>query len=156
VHAWKEHGLRRVAVLAANLVVAYLDRPGADVIVPVPPDPARQLRRGDHPAGRLARELARHWSLEEAALLARTRHGNRQTGLDRAERRANVRGAFVAAGSVPPTVLLLDDVYTTGATVDAAAAALRLGGASLVHVVTFARTVRYAQGKDRPPPGRQR
>jgi predicted amidophosphoribosyltransferase len=57
---------------------------------------------------------------------------------------------------VPPTVLLLDDVYTTGATVDAAAAALRLGGASLVHVVSFARTVRYAQGKDRPPPGRQR
>ena len=127
-----------------------------DVIVSVPPDPARQLRRGDHPAGRLASELARHWSLEEAALLERTRRGNRQTGLNRAERRANVRGAFVAAGSVPPTVLLLDDVYTTGATVDAAAAALRLGGASLVHVVTFARTVRYAQDKDRPPPGRQR
>jgi ComF family protein len=147
VHAWKERGLRRAAVLAGNLVVAHVERPQADVIVPIPADAARQLRRGDHPAERLARELARHWSLEEAALLARTRHGSRQTGfrqtgLGRAERRANVRGAFVATGSVQPTVILVDDVYTTGATAGAAAAALRLGGASLVHVVSFARTVR--------------
>ncbi len=54
-----------------------------------------------------------------------------------------MRGAFAApAGAVPARVALVDDVYTTGATASAAAAALRAAGAAEVHVVTFARTVR--------------
>jgi ComF family protein len=142
VHAWKEHGLRRAAGLAAELVVAHVERPAADVIAYIPADRARQLERGHHPAERLARELGRHWSLEAAQLLARTRSGARQTGLHRDERAANVRGVFAATGSVPPTVLLVDDVYTTGATVGAAASALRGAGAACVQVVTLARTVR--------------
>jgi predicted amidophosphoribosyltransferase len=142
LRAWKEHGLRRVAGLAAELVVAHLERPAVDVIAYIPPDGARQLRRGDHPAERLARELGRRWCLETAPLLERTRSGTRQTGLARAERRANVRGAFAAAAKVPETVLLVDDVYTTGATAGAAATALRAAGARRVQVVTFARTVR--------------
>jgi ComF family protein len=142
VHGWKEHGLRRAAGLAAELVVAHVERSAADVIAYIPPDPARQLQRGHHPAERLARELGRRWSLEVPELLARTRPAARQTGLDRAARRANVRGAFVATTRVPATVLLVDDVYTTGATVGAAATALRSAGAACVHVVTFARTVR--------------
>jgi predicted amidophosphoribosyltransferase len=142
VHAWKERGLRRAAGLAAELVVAHVERPAADVIAYIPPDPARQLQRGHHPAERLARELGRRWSLEVPELLARTRPAARQTGLDRAARRTNVRDALVATTSVPATVLLVDDVYTTGATVGAAATALRSAGAACVHVVTFARTVR--------------
>jgi ComF family protein len=146
VHGWKERGLRRLAGLAAELVVAHVERPAADVIAYIPPDRVRQLQRGHHPAERLARELGEHWSLEVRELLARTRPGVRQTGLDRAERRANVRGAFVAVPGrsvePPPTVLLVDDVYTTGATVGAAAAALRSAGVARIHVVTFARTVR--------------
>ena len=66
----------------------------------------------------------------------------RQTGLSLPERRRNVRGAFVAIGPVPASVVLVDDVYTTGATVAAAATALRAGGATRVNVVTFARAVR--------------
>jgi predicted amidophosphoribosyltransferase len=142
VHGWKEHGLRRAAVVAAELVAAHVERPAADVITYVPPDPARQLQRGHHPAERLARELGVRWSLESTRLLGRRRSGRRQTGLDRTERQANVRGTFVASGPVAGVVVLVDDVYTTGATVGAAAGALRAAGASEVCVVTFARTVR--------------
>jgi predicted amidophosphoribosyltransferase len=146
VSAWKEHGLRRAAVLAAELVVESLEPPAADVITYIPPDPARLRLRGHHPAERLARELAARWALPKAALLVRagTASSARQAGLARAERLSNVRGAFVAVAvaAAPRNVLLVDDVYTTGATVSAAASALRRAGARQVDVVTFARTVR--------------
>jgi predicted amidophosphoribosyltransferase len=145
VHGWKERGLRRIASFAADLVAAHVERPAVDVITYIPPDPARQLQRGHHPAEGLARALGARWALETVPLLARTRSGTRQIGLPRAERAANVRGAYAATARVPVAILLVDDVYTTGATVGAAAAALRHADAALVHVVTFARTVRYAQ-----------
>ena len=144
VAAWKEHGLRRAANLAAELVVENVGAPAVDVITYIPPDPARLLVRGHHPAERLARELARCWSLPAAGLLVRGggTGSARQAGLPRADRLRNVRGAFVAVAAAPRNVLLVDDVYTTGATVSAAATALRHAGAREVDVVTFARTVR--------------
>ena len=142
VHGWKERGLRRGAVIAADLVVAQVARPVVDAVTAVPPDGERLLERGYHPATQLALELARRWALHPARLLVRSRPSSRQTGLRLAERRANVRNAFGVRGDVPETVLLVDDVYTTGATVSAAAAALRANGARTVQVVTFARTVR--------------
>jgi predicted amidophosphoribosyltransferase len=124
-------------------VAEVVPRPAADVISHIPADADRSLRRGHHPAERLARELARLWSLDDVRLLRRTHPVARQTGLSRAERRRNVRGAFAPTGErAPATVVLVDDVYTTGATTAAAAAALRAGGARTVHVVTFARAVR--------------
>ena len=143
VRAWKERGLRRVATLAADLVVDRVERAAADVITYIPPDSVRQLRRGAHPAELLAEELGRRWGLEAASLLGRRASGDRQTGLRYAERSRNVRGAFVAlSADVPRQVLLVDDVYTTGSTASAAATALRAGGANRVEVVTFARVVR--------------
>ncbi len=129
-------------MLAAELVAAHVERPAADVITPIPPDPVRQLRRGQHPAEGLAAELARRWELAPAALLARSGRTARQTGLGFDERRRNIRGAFVGSPGCPERVVLVDDVYTTGATASAAAAALRKAGAGEVHVVTFARTTR--------------
>lgn len=140
--AWKERGLRPVATLAAELVVAHLERPAADVIAYIPPDPVRQLGRGQHPAERLANELGERWELDQAALLRRTRAVGRQTGLPRADRSRNVRNAFAATSPARGRVVLVDDVYTTGATVDAAARVLRSAGADEVQVVTFARAVR--------------
>jgi predicted amidophosphoribosyltransferase len=108
----------------------------------VPADGDRWLERGHHPAERLAGELSRRWDLPASKLLVRTGRSRRQRGLPLAERRRNVSGAFRATRSVPPSVVLVDDVYTTGSTATAAASALRKGGARDVHVVALARAVR--------------
>ena len=143
VRAWKERGLRRLAAVAAELVCRHVPRPAADVITYIPPDGDRSVKRGHQPAHALAKALGERWELPVASLLTRARPVARQTELSRIARRRNVRGAFRAARSfVPASVVLVDDVYTTGATVDAAAAALRAAGAGEVLVVTFARAVR--------------
>jgi predicted amidophosphoribosyltransferase len=142
VASWKEHGLRKLARAGADLVAEVVLRPRVAAITFVPPDRDRLLERGHHPPERLARELARAWETPVAPLLERTRESKRQRGLTRTERRANVRGAFRATSRPPPRVLLIDDVYTSGATVNAAASALRAAGARHVEVVTLARAIR--------------
>lgn len=143
VAAWKERGIRKLAAAAADLVVETLPSPAVEALVFVPSDGDRSLKRGHHPAERLALELGLRWELPVGNVLARTRALARQRGLARAARRRNVAGAFRARGTaLPRSLALVDDVYTTGATASAAASALRAGGARRVHVVTFARTVR--------------
>ena len=142
VVAWKERGLRRLAGWAAGVVRESVARPDAACVVFVPSDPDRRLKRGHHAAERLASELAAEWELPLRPLLSRARGSPRQRGLTQHERRRNVAGAFLAYGCVPACVVLVDDVYTTGATANAAASALRKGGARRVEVVTFARTIR--------------
>lgn len=134
VRRWKEGGLRALAAVAAEVVVGRVPRPDADVVTFVPPDVWRARRRGHHPAEQLAHEVAERWQLPCAALL-RSTAVQRQRGLSHAERQRNP--AFHALATVHRAVLL-DDVYTTGATANAAAKAL--GGR--VDVVTFARAVR--------------
>jgi predicted amidophosphoribosyltransferase len=141
VAAWKERGLRRLAEHAAAVVAERLTPSDVHVIAFVPSDPDRRLERGHNPAERLARALAARWGIECRPLLERTRRG-RQRGSTQEERRANVRGAFRPTARVPVRVLLVDDVYTTGATASAAASALRSAGARRVDVVTFARALR--------------
>ena len=141
VSAWKERGRRHIAELAADLVAAEVPRPDARLVTFVPADPDRGLKRDHHPAERLARNLALTWDLPCEALLAR-RPGRPQRGLSLHERRRNVRGAFKSRGWASSRVVLVDDVYTSGATVSAAASALRRAGARGVEVVSFARAVR--------------
>jgi predicted amidophosphoribosyltransferase len=142
VSAWKERGLRGLAGDAGTVVAEVVARPRAYTITFVPPDADRALQRGHHPAEWLARALEPHWQLPVVALLERTGHARPQRGLSLAERRANVRGGFRAVGRAPTRVALVDDVYTSGATVAAAASALRKSGARHVDVITFARAVR--------------
>jgi predicted amidophosphoribosyltransferase len=139
VGAWKERGLRGLADDAA----ALLPDAHGDVVTFVPPDRARRLERGYHPAERLACAAAERWSLPCERLLVRTGPSRRQRGLSLAERRRNVDGAFHSAAA-QGAVVLVDDVYTTGATAHAAASALRAAGARRVDVVTFARVLEGA------------
>ena len=150
VTEWKERGQRRLAREAAAVVVDVLARPRVDALAVVPSDRERTLERGHRPAAALARELGSLWELPVEPLLERVRRVERQRGLGLKERRRNVAGAFgPAPGSTlgstlgsPRRVCLVDDVYTSGATVAAAASALRKGGARHVEVVTFARAIR--------------
>jgi predicted amidophosphoribosyltransferase len=142
VRAWKERGLRRLALDAAEVVTGALPPPCSSVLTFVPPDRARGLQRGHHPSERLAYELGERWSLPVLPLVGRTRPAPRQRGLALADRRRNVAGAFAPVAESPRAVALVDDVYTSGATAAAAASALRKAGARRVEVVTFARVVR--------------
>jgi ComF family protein len=141
VAGWKERGLRRLADDAAALVVERLSPPAAELVTFVPADLRRRGERGHHPAERLAQALAERWELPCRPLVVRTRETQRQRGLALADRRRNVAGAF-AARPARGEVLLVDDVYTSGSTVSAAAAALRAAGAEHVNVMTFARAIR--------------
>lgn len=142
VRGWKERGLRALAAMAADAVADAVAPPNATVLAFVPADHARGLARGHHPAERLARELGDRWSLPVLPLLRRTRPAVRQRGLALADRRRNVAGAFAPARGAPVSVCLVDDVYTSGSTANAAASAMRKGGARRIDVVTFARVVR--------------
>jgi ComF family protein len=142
VAGWKERGLRPLAREFASLVAEVVSRPPVEALAFVPGDPDRSLKRGQNAAAALARELAVRWELPVERLLRRRDPARPQRGLSREERRRNVRGSFAVAAPPPGHVGLVDDVYTTGATVGAAATELRRAGARSVHVVTFARTVR--------------
>ncbi|HEY7258482.1 MAG TPA: ComF family protein [Gaiellales bacterium] len=136
---------RALAVPAGAVVAALLDAGSCEAVCWVPGDRWRTIRRGCHPAELLAREAARRWGLPALDLLEPARLRRAQRGLDPAARRRNVRGAFRVrrAAAVPRVVAIVDDVYTTGATLDACARALRDAGARAVHGFTLARAVRW-------------
>ena len=142
VSAWKERGRRDLARVFAAVVDEVIARPDAEVLTFVPGDRERGRERGHVPAARLARALGEIWGLPDRPLLVRTGGSRRQAGLPRAERRTNVRGLFDARSGAGGLVVLVDDVYTTGATVSSCATALRRAGASRVEVVCLARAVR--------------
>jgi predicted amidophosphoribosyltransferase len=142
VRSWKEHGRRRLALEAAALVAELIATPEVDVLAEVPGDPERAWKRGDVPPRGLALALGELWGVPRADLLRRTRSLERQRGQSLTDRRRNVRGSVEAVATPPRRVCLIDDVYTSGATADACASALRRAGARHVEVVTLARAVR--------------
>ena len=148
VGAWKEGGAWRMARVAARIIVGVVPRPAADAVTSVPPDRERALWRGHDPAGALAHELARTWQLPHQRLLERRLRVAPQKELDAERRRTNLASAFRACGRVPQAVVIIDDVYTTGATASVAALTLREAGARSVDVITFARTLRSRRPDD--------
>jgi ComF family protein len=144
IHAWKFDGrqpiARRLGALVRERCAEVLD--GADAAVPVPMTPWRRWRRGFNQADDLARRLG----LPVMRPLARWRPRPAQASLHSDRRRQNLAGAIFVLphrrASVQGRVLVLvDDVVTTGATLEACAAALRQAGAADVRAVTAARTL---------------
>jgi ComF family protein len=120
----------------------------ADLLVPVPLHRRRLIARRYNQSALLTNALARHSGVPAMPdLLVRTRHTPSQGGLSATGRRRNVRGAFAVRRDLADRVrdarvLLIDDVLTTGATVEACAGVLKRAGAGTVDVVTLARVVR--------------
>ena len=149
VHALKYGGWHRVGDEIASRM-ARLDFP-ADVIderralVPVPLSTKRLRERGYNQSELLARALGRRWNLSVwHEVLTRVRHTETQTRLTPGDRLRNVSGAFCAPDSAKKMlrgahVIVVDDVVTTAATLNACAAALCAGGARIVSFVTFGR-----------------
>ena len=142
VHALKYDGRQSVARRLARLMAEHGAEvmTGADFCVPVPLHGARQRARGYNQAA----ELARHLGPPVANALRRTRRTSSQTDLPAARRHANVRGAFAMTRGAcvrDSIVLLVDDVSTTGATLDACARVLLEAGAREVRSLTAAKAV---------------
>jgi ComF family protein len=152
VHALKYDGRRSIARPLGTLLRRHGCEVlrGADLVVPVPLHWARRWRRGFNQAHELAVALG----LPIRGALRRRRHTRSQTGLSADERSANVRNAFALSrrsGRLDDLcVVLVDDVSTTGATLEACARALKEAGAREVRTLTAAR-VATAQ-----PPARLR
>jgi len=124
------HDLAAGRLLAQLMLHALRDLPRPDALVAVPLHPSRLRRRGYDQALELARPLARalHLPLLTDAL-TRTRATSPQSELDAAARKRNLKHAFIAKpGDWPPHIALIDDVMTTGATLNSAASALRKAG----------------------------
>ena len=159
VHALKYGGLPRIAEdLAEAMSRLEVPRREAACLVPIPLGRARERHRGYNQSERLARALGRRWGRPVVPLLIRTRETKTQTALTPAARLANVAGAFQlrigdgglridgehvesAIRNPKSAIVLVDDVFTTGATLAEAARALERAGADTVLAVTFGRAV---------------
>lgn len=144
LHHFKYRGRTALAVPLGDLLAMYWMQHAlpADVVVPVPLHAARLRERGYNQAALLARAMARRTGLAlDEQTLVRQRATAPQVELDARQRQENVRDAFRCSGRalVGKRVLLIDDVCTTGATLEACAVALYEEGARSVQALTVAR-----------------
>lgn len=132
----------RAQVLAESMGPALVDLGPVDMLIPVPLHPRRRDWRGFNQAALLANHLGEIFSLPVVDALIRTRETEPQTHSSREDRLLNMDGAFALSPgwSPDPTLhyVLVDDVYTTGATVGACAEVLGAAGANQISVVTVA------------------
>lgn len=143
VHALKYRGYTRVVEkVAAPLMLGVIDGGMRfDAVVPVPLHRSRLRKRGFNQAKLLARGVALRINSPVSDTLEVVRSTRDQVELSAAGRRANVAGAYSARGPVVGRILLVDDVFTTGATMSACAGTLLQAGAGEVHALSLCRTV---------------
>lgn len=145
IHKFKYENLRALAWPLGGLLWRYLEANPlpADALVPVPLHPRRLRQRGHNQAALLARELGQRSGLPVVeGMLTKIRHSPAQArASSAAQRRANVEGAFACRDRrlEGRRALLIDDVCTTGATLEACAATLKKAGAASAWGLTLAR-----------------
>ena len=145
IHALKYERRRSISAPLGTLMRATGTRvlQDADLVVPVPLHPRREYERGFNQAEDLASQLG----VPVARLLARVKHTRSQIELPRHQRQTNVKDAFAFTPDprslvpAPCIVVLVDDVATTGATLDACAIVLKRSGIREVRALTAARVV---------------
>ena len=145
IHRFKYHGRAEYAAFYADCMIRIAGKEirafRPDVLIPVPIHASRLRERGYNQAEELAKHLSRHLAIPmDAHAMRRMRKTHPQNALSPEERKRNVRGAFAlrSGGRLPRRVLLVDDIYTTGATADACRKALLEGGAKNVYLLTLA------------------
>ncbi|MFT6145820.1 MAG: putative amidophosphoribosyltransferase [Myxococcota bacterium] len=126
---------KRLAARMATACRGHLCPNDIDAVVPVPSTPWTRVRRGFELATLLASDIAHALDRPHIRALS-VRGAQHQAGLNRVQRRKNLAGRVTGRRQVPPHVLLVDDVFTTGATAEACALALLQEGASRVWMVT--------------------
>lgn len=143
IYNFKYHNRRRYGKVFASEMARCcgedLRRWQIRLLIPVPLHPSRKRMRGYNQAGILAGELSRLTGIPmRDDLLYRIRRTSPQKKLDGNERRKNLQGAFAVkkGEGIPANILLIDDIYTTGSTVERCAKMLRLAGAENVYFLT--------------------
>lgn len=151
IHRLKfQHDTAVMSALLRPLITAIAcRRPTGDVavlpdaLVPMPIHPQRRRDRGFNQARLMADSLGRRFALPVCGhVVKRVKMGDPQSSLDAAARRKSLRGAFVVTGRLPERVAIVDDVMTTGSTVESLSLALRKAGVREVSVWVAARTPR--------------
>lgn len=145
VHALKFQRVKALGDVLGRLLARQVHRPdGVDAVVAVPMSRERLAQRGYNHAALLAEAVCAEWGIADLYrddLLVRVRQDQRQAELRAADRRVNVRHAFQSIGPnlTSYRILIIDDICTTGSTLDACSRALLAQGASQVVAVTLAR-----------------
>lgn len=140
---YKYYGRREYGDFYAAAICRYAEREirswKPDVIIPIPLHPFKQRQRGFNQAEYLAERIGKHYGIPVSSrILTKTRRTKSQKKLDAGQRRRNLQGAFCTEENLGGlNILLVDDVYTTGATMDAAASVLLETGAARVFFVTL-------------------
>ena len=155
LHLFKYNGVRPAGALLAGLLrraIGEMQLPPELVLIPVPLWPGKRQARGFNQAEAIARAFVNFkpsGSIQlDTSSLVRTRETASQTGLTRKQRRANVRGAFAVTRAEKVrgrSILLMDDVMTTGTTVNECARVLLRAGAKEVFVATVARATKEVE-----------
>jgi ComF family protein len=144
-HYFKFEGMPSLApVLGARMAGSLMDgwKGTGAVLVPVPLSSDRERERGYNPSRLLAQEVSRTTGIPVAELLVKVRSTKPQMKLDRKERLKSPRGAYALKEGLNPTgnIVLVDDVMTTGATLEECARVLKKGGAASVKAIVLGRT----------------
>lgn len=139
---YKYYGRREYGDFYAAAICTYarteIERWKPDLLIPVPLHPSKKRVRGFNQAEYLAERIGAYYGIPVSSrILVKTRKTKSQKKLDARERRRNLQGAFTVKERVDGLhILIIDDVYTTGSTMDAAAFCLRMAGAASVCFLT--------------------